>query len=179
MYPLLLPPDRSALLFAALGLDTGEDAVGFGAPVGAADKRGCTLRAEQAFIGEIGYPGLALGRCFRRPRREADLAHGFCDLANFFAAAAAVFDHALEEISSLLFPVDARKSLLERGEYRILDAVGACGGESFDHHRLHALDHYATAHLDRRGDAEFPARHLGVETQFDQQRRKRLGAAAS
>ncbi len=50
-----------------------------------------------------------------------------------------MLDHALEEIGTLLLPVDGRKGLLQRGEHRILDAIGARGGEALDHHRLEPL----------------------------------------
>src|ERR1700761_3482594 len=94
-------------------LDLGEDAVGLGSPVRAARKRFRPFRTEQALIGEVGDPGLAFGGSFRRPRREADLAHGFRHLANLLAAAPAMFDHALEEIGGLFLPVDAGIGLLE------------------------------------------------------------------
>src|SRR5712671_6459450 len=100
---------------AVLGLlDVGEDAVGLGAPIRAAGKRCRALRTEQALIGEVGHPGLAFGRALRRPRREADLAHGFGYLTNLFAAAPAMFDHPLKEVGALLLPVDAGIGFLER-----------------------------------------------------------------
>ena len=67
------------------------------------------LRTEQSVVGEVGDPGLAFGGARRRPRRQADLAHGLGDLAHLLAAAAAMLDHALEEIGALLLPVDAGK----------------------------------------------------------------------
>src|SRR5665213_3166700 len=82
------------------------------------------------------------GGALRRPWREADLAHGFGDLAHLLAAAPAMLDHALEEIGALFFPIDAGIGFLERGQHRILDAVGARGGETLDHHRLQSLDHH-------------------------------------
>jgi hypothetical protein len=64
------------------------------------------------------------------------------------------------------------------GKVSILDAIGARGGETFDHHRLKPLDHHATAHLDRRRDAKLGARDPGVEAEFCEQRREVCGAAA-
>ena len=90
-----------------------------------------------------------------------------------------MFDHPLEEVGALFLPVDAGKGFLERRQHRVLDAVGARGGETFDHHGLESLDHHAAAHLDGRGDAELLARNLGVEAQLREQRRERLGAFAS
>src|ERR1700731_4914136 len=119
-------PASAGLL--ALRLEIGEDAVGFEPPIGAAGERRRAFRTEQALIGEVGDPGLALGGSFRRPRCEPDLAHGLGDLADLFAAAAAVFDDALEEIGALFLPIDAGIGLLERGQHRVLDAVGACRG---------------------------------------------------
>jgi hypothetical protein len=72
--------------------------------------------AESAGVGQVGDPGLALGRALRRPGREPRLAHRLRHFAHFFAAAAAVLDHALEEIRALLFPVDAGKGFVERGD---------------------------------------------------------------
>ena len=115
---------------------------------------------------------LTLGGAFRRPRRQAGLAHGLGDLAHFFGAAAAVFDHALEEVGALLLPIDRRKGFRERGQHRVLDAIGARGGEALDHHRLQPLDHDAAAHFGRRGDAELVARDLGVEAEHGEQRRQ-------
>src|SRR5262249_5746333 len=106
----------------------------------------CAPGAEHAAIGEIGDEGLPLGGARRRLRLEAGLAHGLGDLAHFLSAAAAVLDHALEEIGALFLPVDAGKGLLERGQHRVLDAIGAGGGEAFDGHGLEALDH-DTAHI--------------------------------
>src|SRR6202035_387944 len=97
-----------------LRLELAEDAVGLGAPVGAASKFLGASGAEQTFVGEIGNPGLAFGGALRRPWREPDLAHGFGDLAHFLGPAAAMFDYALEEVGALLLPVDARKSLRQR-----------------------------------------------------------------
>src|ERR1700733_780895 len=92
--------------------DAGEDTVGFGAPVGTAGEALLALRTEQPIIGEVGNPGLAFGRALRRPRREADLAHGFRPLADFLGAAPATFDHPLEEVGALFLPVDAGKGFL-------------------------------------------------------------------
>ena len=91
------------------GPDRSEDAVGLDAPVGAAREACRASRAEHAFVGEVGDPGLALGGALGRPRCQADLAHGLGHLAHFLAAPAAVLDHALEEVGALLLPVDAGK----------------------------------------------------------------------
>ena len=53
----------------------GEQAVGFVAPVGAAGEAGLAPAAEQAGVGQIGHPGLALGGAAGRPGLEAGLAH--------------------------------------------------------------------------------------------------------
>ncbi len=90
-----------------------------------------------------------------------------------------MFDHALEEIGALFLPIDAGIGFPKRGQHRILDAIGPRGGERFDYHRFHAFYHDASAHLDRRSDAELFARDLGVKTEFDEQRRERLGASAA
>src|ERR1700730_19443253 len=116
-----------SVVLAALLLNVGEHAVGLQATVASAGKSRGPFRTEQAFIGAVGDPGLAFGRALRRPWRQPDLAHGFGHLADLFAAAPAMFDHALEEIGALLFPIDARKGLLERCQHRILDAVAARG----------------------------------------------------
>src|ERR1700754_2895753 len=96
-------PHRS--LLGLVRFDLGEDTIRLGAPVSTAGKPFAAFAAEQAVIGKICYPGLALGGALRRPRRQAGLAHGLGDFANLFAAAAAMFDHALEEIRTLLFPI--------------------------------------------------------------------------
>src|SRR5580693_6125329 len=89
-------PGRSNYLAClAVRLARGEDAVGSGAPVGAARQCPGALGAEHAFIGEVGPPGLAFGGALRRPRRQADLAYGFGNFADLLGAAAAVLDHAL------------------------------------------------------------------------------------
>jgi len=99
---------------------------------------------------------------------SCDYAHGFnmdewSDAAgnSLPASHPGSFDHALEAIGALLLPVDARKRFLERGEHRILHAIGARGGEAFDHHRLKPLDHHAAAHLHGRRDTELVAGNLG------------------
>ncbi len=89
-----------------------------------------------------------------------------------------MFDHALEEIGALFLPIDAGIGFPKRGQHSILDAIGPRGGERFDHHRLHAFYHDASAHLDGGGDAELLACDLGVKTEFNEQRRERPGAGA-
>ena len=84
-----------------------EDPVGLDAPVREWRRRASALLAEQARVGEIGHPGLALGGARRAPRLEAGLAHGDGRLAHLLGAAAAVRDDALEEVGGLLLPVDA------------------------------------------------------------------------
>src|SRR6266852_6932854 len=116
-------------------VELAEDSVRFGAPVGAAGKFLGALGTEQALVGEIGDPGLTLRGTLRRPGRETDFAHGFRDLAHFFAAPPAMFDDALEKIGALLLPIDARKSLRQRSQHRVLDAVGPRGRETLDDHR--------------------------------------------
>ncbi len=102
----------------------GKNAVGLEAPVGAAREGFAAPGAEQALVGEVGDKALARGGALRRPWCEAGLAHGFRHLADFFAAAPAVLDHALEEIGALFLPIDAGKGFLERGQHRVLDAIG-------------------------------------------------------
>jgi hypothetical protein len=78
----------------ALRLACGKDAVGFGAPVRAARKCLGALGPKQAFIGEVGHPGLTFGGALRRPRRQADLAYRLRNFADFLGAAAAVLGRA-------------------------------------------------------------------------------------
>src|SRR5690242_1709525 len=92
--------------FDLLGLGVREDAVGLGAPVHTARKFLAALDPEQTFIGKVGDEGLALGGARGRPGRQAGLAHGLGHLPHLLGAAAAVLDHALEEIGALLLPVD-------------------------------------------------------------------------
>src|SRR5882724_2854896 len=165
--------------FPLLRLRSRQDAIGFHAPVRTARELVRSALTEHAFVGKVGDPRLSFGRALRRPRREAGLAYGFGDFAYFFTAAPAMFDRALEEVSGLLFPVDARKRFLQRQEHCILDAVGACRGEAFDDHCLQTLDHHATAHLGCRGDAEFFARYPGGKTERGKQRLQRCGALAT
>src|SRR5712671_594470 len=96
--------NRSFNRLAVVRCDTGEDAVGFRAPVGTAGKVLRAFRTEQALVREVGDPCLAFGRALRRPRRQTGLAHGFRYLADFFAAPPAVLDDALEKVGALLFP---------------------------------------------------------------------------
>src|SRR5262245_16534454 len=120
----------TALMEAAslfFGLQHREDAVRLGAPIRAAGEFLGALCAEQAVIGEVGDPGLPLGRALRGPRRQPSLAHGLGDFAHFLGAAAAVLDYALEEIGALLFPIDAGIGFLQRSEHCVLDAIGARG----------------------------------------------------
>src|SRR5207244_9260908 len=82
------------------------------------------FRTEQALVGEIRNPGLALGRALRRPWLKPDLAHGLRHLADFFAAAPAVLDHALErseEHTSELQSPDhlVCRLLLEKKKYNL------------------------------------------------------------
>ena len=70
--------------------------------------------AEPAGIGQVGHPGLALRGAAGRPGVEARFTHGLRHLAHFLGAAAAVFDHALEEVGPLFLPVDAWKGFLQR-----------------------------------------------------------------
>ena len=66
---------------------------------------------EQALVGEVSDPGLALGGALGRPRRKPDLAHRLGNFADLFGAASAVLDHALKKVGALLFPVDAWEGL--------------------------------------------------------------------
>ena len=137
------------------------------------------LLAEEPRVGEIGHPGLALGRAGRAPRLEAGLAHGDGRLAHLLGAAAAMLDDPLEEVAGLLLPVDAGKRLAQRRDHRLLDAVAAGRGEALDHHRLEALDHHAAAHLRGARDAELGARDPGGEAELVQRRQTVLGVGAA
>src|SRR4029453_14524964 len=60
--------DAPSLFFS---LQHREDAVRLGAPIRAAGEFLGALGAEQAVIGEVGDPGLPLGRALRGARRDA------------------------------------------------------------------------------------------------------------
>ena len=132
------------------GRERGEDAVRVGAPI----RAGGLALAHRAGIGEVGHPGLALRGAGGGPRLEPGFPHRLGGLAHLLGAAAAVLDHALEEVGSLPLPVDAGKGLGQRRQHGRLDAVGTRGGEALDDHRLEALDHHAAAHLGGGGHAE-------------------------
>ena len=160
-------------------LSSGENSVRFRAPVRAARKFPRALGSEQTLVCKIGYPGLTFGCALRRPGRKTNLAHRLSHLAHLFTASATMFDDALEKIRALLFPIDARECLCQRGKHRVLDTVGPRCREALDDHRLQPFDHDTAAHLHRRGDAEFFARDLGVEPELSQQWSKLAGAAAT
>ena len=155
--PLVVPGER------------GEDAIRVAAPI----RAGRLAVAHRAGIGEVGDPGLALRGAGGGPRLEPGFPHRLRGLAHLLGAAAAVLDHALEEVGSLPLPVDAGKGLGQRRQHGGLDAVGARGGEALDDHRLEALDHHAAAHLGGRGHAELRRSDLRREAQSVEQRLER------
>ena len=87
------------------------DPVGLGAPVRAAGKFLGAPGAEQALVGEVRDPGLALGGAVAPTRAPDRSAHGLGYFAHLLGAAAAMLDHALEEVGALPLPVDAGKGL--------------------------------------------------------------------
>src|SRR5215471_12220390 len=104
-------PAQASLAPSSLTFDLRENSIRLGAPVGAAGEVLRPFRTEQTLVGEISHPGLPLGGALRGPRRQTGFAHGLSDLAHLLGTAAAVLDHALEEISALLLPVDAGERL--------------------------------------------------------------------
>src|SRR5512143_3019805 len=162
-----------------LCLQVGEHAVGLDTPIRAARKPRRTLDAEQPRVGQVGHPGLALGRACSAPWLEAGFAHRDRDLAHLLAAATTMLDHALKEVGALLLPVDAGERLLQRRDHGVFHAVVARRGEGFDRHRLEAFDHHAAAHLGGRRNSETLARDLRRKAEVAQQRQQRrcVGAA--
>lgn len=88
---------------------------------------------ERRLLGDaVGEPILAARRGERHQRLEADRGDGLGALAHLGGAPAAVFDHARDQIAGLLFPIDARKCLVERGDHLVLDAVTPRREKAFD-----------------------------------------------
>src|SRR5215212_9397251 len=98
--------DRPSGLVSRSPTDFREEAVRLDAPISAARELRRPAGPEQPLVGQVGDPGLTLGRARCRPRRQADLAHRLRNLPHFLAAAPSVLDHALEEVGALPLPVD-------------------------------------------------------------------------
>ena len=84
------------ILRDAFGLRLRQDAIGLQAPVGTACKARRAACTEEARLGQLSHPGLAFRGAGGAPGREAGIANCLGHLAHFLAAAAAVFDDALE-----------------------------------------------------------------------------------